>query len=358
MEHLTRVKIEGYKSIKKCDIELKNLNILIGANGAGKSNFISFFKMINAMTRFDYLKPYIAKKGGASTQLHFGRKKTKEIKGKLCFSEYSYEFSLAPTSDDELIVLHQKIHGRNGNFAETTREGFEALFAILWTVPNGSPLDNSLTKIRIYHFNDTSESALIKQKHNISDGGFLRADARNLAAFLMYLKFKYEKHYRRIVETIQLVAPFFDDFVLEPDLYNEDTIQLQWQEKGHDVPFKAFQLSDGTLRFMCLVALLLQPKELQPDLIIIDEPELGLHPLAITILAELIESASFDKQVIISTQSAELLNEFKPEDVIVADREGGETLLRRLDDDELAVWLEDYSLGEIWNKNILGGRPS
>jgi predicted ATPase len=117
-------------------------------------------------------------------------------------------------------------------------------------------------------------------------------------------------------------------------------------------------LSDGTLRFICLTTLLLQPKSLLPDTLLIDEPELGLHPFAINLLADMLQEAAESKQVIVSTQSVELLNAFQPEDVVVVQREEDASVFKRLDKAALSDWLaDDYSLGELWKRNILGGRP-
>ncbi len=209
-----------------------------------------------------------------------------------------------------------------------------------------------------YHIHDTSDSAGIKQRHGINDNAYLRSDARNLAAFLYLLKEQHPTHYQRIVKTIRLVAPFFGDFLLRPQPDNKDQIELEWVENGADIPFKAHHLSDGTLRFICLATVLMQPQDLQPETILIDEPELGLHPFAIKLLASILRATSKKRQVIVSTQSPDLLNEFEAEDVIVADRGQGWTDLRRLEPSALASWLEEYSLGELWQKNILGGRPS
>ncbi len=208
---------------------------------------------------------------------------------------------------------------------------------------------------RFYHFHDISASAKVKQVHGINDNRYLRSDAQNLAAFLYFLREHHAEHYQGIVKTIRLVAPFFGDFTLRPKVDNPENIELEWVEKDADIPFKAHHLSDRTLRFMCLTTVLLQPEKLQPETILIDEPELGLHPYAIQTLAGLLRSTSQSKQIIVSTQSVQLLNEFEPEDVVVSDRTDGSTLLHRLEPEKLATWLEDYSLGELWQKNILGG---
>ena len=211
---------------------------------------------------------------------------------------------------------------------------------------------------RLYHFHDTSRSAVVKQIHGVNDNEYLREDARNLAAFLYRLKNHHEAHYKRIVKTVQLVAPFFGDFHLRPTVDNKEKIQLEWTEAGQDIPFFASALSDGSLRFICLATVLLQPAEFMPATILIDEPELGLHPFAIAVLGGLIKSAAGKHQLIVSTQSVELVNEFDADDLIVVDKRGGASIFKRLNSEDLAEWLGEYSLGELWKKNLLGGRPA
>ncbi|MFD0708351.1 AAA family ATPase [Photorhabdus akhurstii] len=191
----------------------------------------------------------------------------------------------------------------------------------------------------------------------INDNDYLREDGANLAAFLYRLQKNHILHYKRIVKTIQMVAPFFGDFYLRPTSDNTDYIQFEWTEKEQDIPFKASELSDGTLRFILLTTVLLQPEDYMPSSIIIDEPELGLHPYAINVLAGLIKNASSKHQLIISTQSVELVDQFDADDLIIVDKQQGVSTFKRLNSDFLSEWLEDYSLGELWKKNLLGGRP-
>lgn len=197
----------------------------------------------------------------------------------------------------------------------------------------------------------------MKQVASLHDTVSLAHDASNLAPFLLMLQRSYPESYRDILSAVRLVAPFFDDFVLEPNQENKELVGLRWRQKGYETVFGANQLSDGTLRFICLATVLLQPSELQPSAIILDEPELGLHPSAVQILAELVHSISRRKQIIISTQSAALLSCFDADDVIVAETSDEGSVYRRLSPEKLEGWLEDYTLGEIWEKNIIGGRP-
>ncbi len=353
---LSRIVLKGFKSIRECDLELKGLNILIGANGSGKSNFIAFFRLIQQILAGN-LQRYVSKQGAIDRLLHFGRKKTKEIASELYFGSHGYKFSLEPTLDNRVMFSRESYWQDQLPDWSIGAGHFESNL--------GSPtqIDNPIvTKVmkswRIYHFHDTGDSSSVKQIQAINDNIYLRSDAQNLAAYLYLLKNQYQTHYQRIVKTIQLVAPFFGEFNLRPQPNNQDQIELEWFEKGEDIPFKAYQLSDGTLRFICLATVLLQPEDHQPEVILIDEPELGLHPYAINVLGSLLRSIAKSKQVIVSTQSVALLNEFDAADVIVCDRIEGATHLHRLDENALADWLEEYSLGELWQKNMLGGRPS
>ncbi|MCC8045298.1 MAG: AAA family ATPase [Clostridiales bacterium] len=360
-DQLSQIIIRGYKSIQKCDISFGNINVLIGSNGAGKSNFISAFSMLQNILAKN-LQVSVAKKG-VNALLYNGRKTTEEIDFEVFFGENSYGFELIPTDDNRLIFQKEYFgyHGKWKNESVVAQGNSESM----WDTGVPNHMDSYVMPIlkkqvwRVYHFHDTGRSARVKQEHNISNNRALLYDAANLAAFLYRLKNNYQKNYEEIIRTVRLIAPYFSDFVLEPQEGNEELIILKWQQKGCEDIFNASQLSDGTLRFICLATLLLQPRELQPATIIIDEPELGLHPYAITVFAEMTRQISQEKQLIISTQSIELLNEFDVEDVIVVDRgkEGSE--FKRLNAKELEMWLEeDYSLGDLWKKNVLGGRLS
>jgi predicted ATPase len=215
-----------------------------------------------------------------------------------------------------------------------------------------------LNRCRVYHFHDTSPTARVRQYCYIGDDRWLMSDAGNLAALLYRLRNENEGSvYRRILGTIRLIAPFFDDFDLEPAGPNKKDIILNWRERGSAQVFGPHQLSDGTLRAICFVTLLMQPEDELPDLIIVDEPELGLHPYALHVVAALFGKAAQHKQVLIGTQSSSFLDNFDPEDVIVVNREGPESRFVRLNSAELEAWLQEYSLGEVWEKNVIGGGP-
>lgn len=355
---LSKLVLTGYKSIAQCDLELGSLNVLIGANGAGKSNFIGFFRLINRVLD-QQLQVYVSEAGGPDALLHFGRKKTEELKADLYFGNNGYKFRLKPTQDNRMMFAHEALwwnvqgdwRPTSGHFESYAEEQKRRTQIYQHVVP-------VMRSWRVYHFHDTSRSALVKQFHGINDNEYLRDDARNLAAYLYRLKHHHEAQYRRIVKSIQMVAPFFGDFHLRPAVDNKESIQLEWTEAGQDVPFNASALSDGTLRFICLATVLLQPEEFMPATILIDEPELGLHPFAIAVLGAMMKSAAQRHQLIASTQSVELVNEFDAEDLIVVDKQSGASTFNRPNVAALQEWLTEYSLGELWKKNILGGRPT
>lgn len=360
---LKRIILKGFKSFRELDLELRSLNVLIGPNGSGKSNFISLFKLLNEMVIGNFQNA-VAKAGGAGTFLYFGEKVTEEIEVELRFGRNGYGCTWMPSADGTLFFskefcLFWGDHTGSLPYKESLGSGHKES-----KLPQSSRMEQvpsyvmkALESWRLYHFHDTSDTAAAKKSGDINDNMFLRADAGNLAAFLYRLKNRKtsQPHYEAIRDTIREVAPFFDDFVLRPNPSNETKIHLEWREKGADYPFMAHHLSDGTLRFICLATLLLQPNP--PSTIVIDEPELGLHPAAITILAGRLKAASKKTQVLVSTQSVPLVNQFEPEDILILDRAQGQSTIRRLGAAEISVWLEDFGLGDLWEKNLLGGRP-
>lgn len=362
MKNLDKITVSGFKSIKELnDFELRQLNIIIGSNGVGKSNFINIFKLLYQIILRN-LQTFVGKAGGAEKLLYYGSKITEEIFIKFLFGNNGYEVRLISTAEDKLLIEKEIVSFFNER-RWTASHPFE--LKISTSVPESnlpeskedvaSYVRNIMTHWRVYHFHDTSESAKVKKLADIADNSMLRDDASNLASFLYLLKKRSRSDYQNIVEIVRLVFPLFDDFILRPYSLNPDKILLEWKEKGSDSYFNASALSDGTLRFICLAVLLLQPE--LPSLIIIDEPELGLHPHAIQVLAGLLESAAKKSQVIVSTQSVTLINQFQAEDIVVVERQNGETSFKRCSDQELEHWLTDYGLGELWEKNLLGGTP-
>ena len=356
--------IENYKSIKHLELELKKINILIGSNGVGKSNFISFFEMINAIynQRFG---SYTLERGGIDNLLYFGRKQSPYIKGLIDFNNTNAFFiTLRPSQSNKGFIEEtgdyfngyndkkKKYKNWNVTYWDRAVEESDISNNRKW---RAAYLKNDLESFIVYHFHDTTRSSAMKQPCNISDNQYLRENGSNLAALLYLLSQNNPKVFKMIEGVIRSVAPFFERFDLKPDKLNPQMIQLEWKEKESDMYFNGYNLSDGTLRFIALTTLLMQPEP--PEVIIIDEPELGLHPTAINKLAAMIRKASAKSQLIVSTQSPNLVNQFEPEDVVVVNRKGNQSIFNRLDKDKLTSWLEDYTLGDLWEKNVIGGQP-
>jgi len=359
MIRLNRLILTGYKSIKQTELDLNNLNVFIGANGAGKSNLISFFKLLKAIVN-QQLSIFVPKNGFAEVFLHYGRKHTEAIEAELELGTHRYQFRLEPTTDNRFIftdeILTCQKESQKPSMTHLGVGHSESNLAKFEQNDLANRMISIIKQWQVYHFHDTSRTALVKQVGSIHDYAYLREDASNLAAFLYKLKLKHDKQYRAICMTVQKVAPFFGDFILEPTLEDSSSILLKWREKWGDFPFTAHHFSDGTLRFICLATVLLQPQP--PTSIIIDEPEIGLHPFAINILGGLIRTFSNRNQIILSTQSVNLLDQFQTQDVVVTQRMNEVSLFNRLNAAELSKWLEDYSLSELWEKNYLKGRPS
>jgi predicted ATPase len=367
MAMLKKIGIKGYRSIKDATLELSSLNVLIGANGAGKSNFVSFFKMLNEMMG-DRLQQYIGTSGRAQSLLHFGPKITPQLEGELEFDAENaldwYSMRLFHAAGDTLVFADETLRFLQTGYAnpkvvslgaghQETRIGDEANRG----EQTAKVFRHLLNQCRVYHFHDTSPTARMRQSCYIHDNRWLMPDAGNLAAMLYAYQQQNEVVYKRIVSTIRKIMLEFDDFDLEPSRLNPNDIFLNWRKRGRDYLFGPHQISDGTLRAMAILTLFLQPERDLPDVIILDEPELGLHPHALEIVAGLMRAVSVKSQVIVATQSQTFLNSFEPAEIITVESHEGQSQFKRLEPEQLKDWLEDYSIGELWQRNVLGGGP-
>lgn len=366
MSVLDWITIEGFKSIKRVErLEVRPINVLIGPNGSGKSNFIEVFLFLNAI-RNGALRDYVKRVGGAERMLHFGSKKTARLVIHVSFENEvnQYRIELRADEVDNLFATEEAFCSENLNPRKiwVYGKGYEA------QISSDSPskdlkvineyFRSHFDRWRFYQFHDTGPTSPMKKTADVNDNRHLRPDGSNLAAFLYFLQEKDQSSYNLIRRTVRLVAPFFDDFQLQPQALNEDKIRLEWRHQGSDAYFDASSFSDGSLRFIALATLLLQPEQYRPSIILVDEPELGLHPYAVAVLASLFKQASEKTQIVFATQSSLLLDHFSPEDVLVANRVDGASEFTRPDGERLKKWLEDYSLGQLWEKNEIGGRPA
>lgn len=371
---LKSISLKGFKSFdtQGQTIDFAPLAVMLGANGAGKSNLVSFFIMLQAMTR-GRLQQYVAEQGFADSLIYFGAKVTSTMSARLSFEnsqeETEYHFHLERDATDRLFLREESIVSRASS-GKTDSVKTELGRGVRESqLKECSDRDDEtcrsvfsfLSGCRVFQFHDTSATAKIRGAAYIDDSRFLRSDAGNLGPFLRGLKIGKpgKRYYERIVRHIRLAVPQFGDFDLGNTPGNDRYVRLNWREKKSDHLFGPHQLSDGSLRFMALTTLFLQPPDLRPRIIVVDEPELGLHPAAISALAGMVKAAALESQVILATQSSRLIDEFSADQVVVVeyDEIRAGSVFRRLDFQALSDWLERYCLSDLWEKNVLGGRP-
>jgi predicted ATPase len=367
MNRLTHLQLRGFKSIENLTgLDFRSLNVIIGANGAGKSNLVAFFRMLSWMSASPgNLQFHLSRSGGANSLLHDGAARTPQMEASLAIKtdagRNDYSMRLFHAAPDTLIFADERYRFSRASYATEApwislgsghRES--RLLAEADTHPTARVILQLLRDLKVHQFHNTSETARMKTRWSVDDSRYLKEDGANLAPFLYRLREFQSPYYTRIVETIRQAAPFFGDFTLQPQ---NGTILLQWSEIGSDLVFGPHQASDGSLRLFALISLLLQPEHELPDVIILDEPELGLHPYGIGLLAGALRAISNHCQVLVCTQSIPLINQFEPDDIIVVDRPDRGSTFTRLDTQKLEHWLEEYSLAELWEKNVIGGRP-
>lgn len=365
---LKKVEIKGYKSIafdNPVTLSLDAVNILLGANGAGKSNIISFFKMLSYMMSKSFAR-YVEMAGTANSLLHYGAKRTPFLEGNLTFVDSknsidTYKFTLANAAPDRLIITEETIQWHRGgedrpydvilepNFKESSLADSKNHVAktIYWM----------LSYCKVYQFHDSSAEGPLRQSCPVETSDYLQAHGNNLPSFLYFLREHYKDSYNRIVSYVHDAIPQFQDFYLEPA---SNYISLRWKDNSAtDYVFNAYQFSDGSIRFIALATLLLQPKETMPNVIILDEPELGLHPYAITLLAQMVKDAAIHTQIIIASQSKDLVDHFDIENINVVEMDEHRlcTTVKALSEADYELWLKHYTISELWDKNIIGGRP-
>jgi predicted ATPase len=371
---LKSIRIAGFRSLKDVTLDLSRLNVLIGPNGAGKSNLLAALRMVLHM-RTQSLRLFVAEQGGASALLHYGPSTTREIRLHLDFeSQYSpvaYDATLQYRAGDSFIFASETAELlKLGELTPTKRSlgvGHDESRLLDFA---GDPMESAVRGVQYaikqlgyFHFHDTSATSPLRQNSRQADNDYLRSDGANLAAFLYRLKESDAEGTRQawqiISGLVRRIAPFIKELtpdLVTPDKPEQSAVRLYWIDR-RDHRFDVHDLSDGTLRAIALITALAQPSSCRPLFIAIDEPELGLHPAAISIVAALMRSASVGHKVLIATQSPALLDHFEPQDIVVVEQHDGETQFKRLAADDLAGWLEDYSLSELYDKNVLGGRP-
>lgn len=366
------VRIKGFRSL--ADVEIKGISrgttVLIGANGSGKSNLLRFLEMMGWMLDLRRLREYVARHGGAADQLFGGRKTTSGIEAQVDVGTadglVAYRFALERTDRDRFVFENETYRvGKPGEDADTPwgridDNGYREARISERTNGDGArpkaarALVELFRRCPIYQFHDTSFDSRMKVSWDATDFGRLRGDGANLASVLSLLEREDKPRFELICQYIGLAVPVFSHFQIEEE-YGK--VQLRWQHKDMDKTVGAYMTSDGMLRFFALVTLLSLPSEMLPSVLLLDEPELGLHPAAVALIGAMIDTVAMDRQVIVATQSPLLVDNFRLDEIVVLELEKGRTTVRRFDESEYSQWLDEYSTGELWQKNVLGGRP-
>ena len=371
---LESVRIRGFRSL--ADIELSGLgatSVLIGSNGSGKSNFLRFFEMLSWMVRSRALGEFVEKYGGADDQLFGGNSVTPRMDAEVALrteaGRNDYRFSLTHAHPDRFMFTEEAFRfSRSGWPTEATwnhlgsghREAaiVEAAHSTVSSEFNPTTarvIVHLLRSCSVYQFHDTSDTSNFKKRWEAEDNGTLRTHGGNLAAVLRRLEQEDNRRFELICQHIARVLPVFDRFQIE-ERYGR--VLLRWKARGSEKTFGAHLTSDGSLRFFALVTLLNLPKEMLPDILLLDEPELGLHPVAVALVGNMIKALACDAQIIVATQSPLLVDVFEVDEIVVLDRHDGRSVFRRLDADTYRTWLDDsFTPGELWQKNLLGGCP-
>jgi predicted ATPase len=363
---LRKVTVRGLTSLAATELELSSpVTLLVGPNGAGKSNVVDSFELLGRIVD-QQLNDFLLRKGGFSAIVHRPTDPTSTPRAiELEFwgewqddKSNGYRVLIEPGPDDgglvqETTLFHDRARYPDRPYNQSlgrARESRLRTAASEGRTPKY--VFEMVSGCRVFHFDDTSADAPPKLRADPADNLTLAPDAHNIAPILKRLQSEDGGRYQRILRSIRTVAPYFDDFVLETE---GSSLRLRWRERGLDSVFSAENLSDGTLRYVCLSVLLLQDSA--PGTIVLDEPELGLHPFAIHQLASLLRSVGSGRRVVAATQSVTLLEQFTVEEVAIVERTPSGTQIQKPNPIELEKWLEDYSLGELWEKNLLGGRP-
>ncbi len=373
---IERLRIRGFRSL--ADVEFRprpDASALIGANGSGKSNFVTFFNMLSWMLKARKLAEFVGREGGADDQLHGGNETTSRLDAEVSIRTHAgrndYRFTLAYAHPDQLLFTEEAFrYSRDDIDDKAPRHylgsGHREARIVEAGHPGGAPQASGvpaqtartiaylLRDCAAYQFHNTGSTSNFKKSWDATDHAHLRTDGGNLPAILYRLEREDLRRYEVVCRHIRRVLPGFDRFQID-EQYGK--VALRWRSTHADKTYGAHLTSDGSLRFFALATLLNLPAEMLPSVVVLDEPELGLHPKAITLVGDMIQALARSRQVIVATQSPLLVDTFELNQIFVLEIHDGRTEFKPQDTDQLRIWLDDFSLGELWQKNLLGGRP-
>ena len=367
------LRVKGFRSLADVEInEMPNATVLVGANGSGKSNLIRFFELMNWMIGARRLDEFVQRQGGADDQLFGGNKISPGIEAELAMrtdaGRNDYRFALVRAHPDRFMFTEEAFRFTRDGFGASApwqsigsghteakiAEAAQPAASVDVDHEAAGVLVRLLRRCAVYQFHDTSDESRFKTKWEAEDSSTLRSDGGNLAAVLLRLEREDLRRFNFICDFIRRALPVFDRFQIE-EVY--ERVLLRWKAKGMAKTIGAHLTSDGSLRLFALITLLNLPPEMLPDVLILDEPELGLHPAAVALIGDMIKVLAEERQVLVATQSPLLVDQFCLDEILVLELRDRRTEIHRCDENEYRVWLNEYTTGEIWQKNLIGGCP-
>ncbi|MFQ6132164.1 MAG: AAA family ATPase [Armatimonadota bacterium] len=378
---ITRLHVQGYRCLRDVDLELRPLTVLIGPNGSGKSSLLDVLLLLKQGLSGE-LGEALNERGGLGRLATYGREGPLAVelvcRHPLQPEAYSYSIGMQDTGYGAYEITaetltHGDLEGEARCLIDRRQEPLLGPLAFLLGGPQGeSPALNPaellvpqkrpesgywflrlFDELELYAQLDVSPRSLVRAQQTLWPVVLPGAQGADLAAALYTTRTHFADWYARLEEALRATFPEFRK--LDFPVVAAGEITLAWHQQGLPKALWPNQLSDGTVRYLWLCAILLSPG--LPPVLMIDEPETSLHPKLLMLLAGLLREAATRTQIIVATQSAQLINWLKPEEVLVLDREDGEVTARRGDTFDLEEWLKEYTLGEAWVTGLMGGTP-
>lgn len=382
---LTQLIIQNYRSLADCTLPLRDLAVIIGPNGAGKTALLEVFQLLKRGSQQELAK-FLETQGGFHAVLNHREGDSISIELSIdAESEESdspihYQFELkgrplgytiaserlewqtdrnASAPFRYIDAGHGEVRYADPASPESTTPvwGYDPLELALAQAPqvNGEvdALRRTLSQTELYGALDVSPRGIIRLPQSLTPTTLPGPNGDNLFSALYNLRASHRDVYDRIIDLLHQGFADFDG--VEFPVVGAGQVTLAWYERGDSQPFYPNQLSEGTLRFLWISTLLLSPE--LPGRLLLDEPEISLHPELLKLLAALLQDASARSAIVVATHSPDLIRWLEPEEVLVADKEDGATRFTWADQMNLDEWLDEYTLRDLWLMGNLGGRP-
>ena len=366
---LKSLAVSNFRSLADARLPLHDLNVIVGPNGSGKTALLEVLHMVHCASQRE-LSKFLDERGGFQAVLHRtnGRVHDALMQIRIEFDAQSEQKSLDPdtfvmTLADQTVgyvvreALLEKLTPKgNREGALRLHGGPDTATELAYFAVGGDaspPIMKFLAGIRLYGALDVGPRSIVRLPQTLTPAQAPGPNGEHLYSALYNLRISAPEIFERLTVLLQQSFPGFKR--LELPVVGAGQVTLAWYERDSNTPFYANQLSEGTLRYLWLVTILLTPQ--RPPLLLLDEPELSLHPALLRLLAALLQDAALTTQIVVATQSSDLIGWLMPEEVLIADKEDGKTLFTWAADLDLKAWLDEYTLRDLWLMGNLGGRP-